>query len=124
MKNQEKAFVAKWLVIVPWIFIIGCDSPADKTGQDATGTINAKPIKHSVEISMMKFNPAMLNVRKGDSIVFVNNDIVTHDITEEQEQVWSSSPMPAGKTWVLVAIETVDYYCSIHPVMKGKIIVE
>ena len=83
-----------------------------------------KPARHLVEISMMKFTPASLNVHKGDTIVFVNNDIVTHDVTGQREKTWSSSPIAPGSSWELVATATVDYYCSIHPVMTGKVVVE
>ncbi len=79
---------------------------------------------HSVEITQMKFYPAELRVKKGDKVVFVNHDLVTHDITEESKKVWSSSPLVTDQTWILVVTESVNYFCSIHPVMKGKIIVE
>ena len=75
-------------------------------------------------ISAMKFFPAELKVKKGDKVVFVNHDLVTHDVTEETKKAWSSSPMATNQTWVLIAMESADYFCSIHPVMKGKIIVE
>jgi len=82
------------------------------------------PKSHIVEIAQMKFNPAELTVQKGDTIVFVNHDIVPHDITEEPGKTWSSSLLPANQSWSIVADSTVNYFCSIHVVMKGKIIVQ
>ena len=107
------------LVLFLALLMFGCTSAGDRAG---TGDANAtKPIKHTVEIAEMKFNPAILEVKKGDSIVFVNRDIVAHDVTEEKEKAWNSSTLSTGMSWILVADATVSYYCSIHPVMKGKI---
>ena len=71
----------------------------------------------------MKFKPDVLQDNKGDTVVFVNNDIVVHDITEEPNKAWTSSALPVGESWSMVATESVNYFCSIHVVMKGKIIV-
>jgi plastocyanin len=79
---------------------------------------------HSVEIRQMQFVPSEIRVHKGDTIAWINNDIVVHDVTEEKNKEWSSSPLPIGSTWKMVAVKSADYYCSIHVVMKGKIVVE
>lgn len=105
--------------------LISCGSPSEQpTPEPATTIDEPKPIVHSVEITQMKFYPAELKVKKGDKVVFVNHDLVTHDITEESKKEWSSSPLVTDQTWILVVTESVDYFCSIHPIMKGKIIVE
>ena len=111
-------------VVIILLGIAACSPADEKKGMDNAKASEIKPVRYSVEMAMMKFTPAVLNVRKGDTIVFVNNDIVTHDITEQKEKAWSSLPLTAGKSWTMVATTTVDYYCSIHPVMTGKIIVE
>ena len=79
---------------------------------------------HTVEIKQMKFQPAELIVQKGDTVVWINNDIVPHDVTEESKKVWTSSLMPVGASWRLVVNESAGYYCSIHVVMKGKLVVQ
>ena len=78
---------------------------------------------HTVEIKQMKFNPAELKVSKGDTVVWVNNDIVAHDVTEERAKKWTSSPIASNASWQMVVSQSADYYCSIHVVMKGKLIV-
>lgn len=70
----------------------------------------------------MKFQPAELVVQKGDTIVWINRDLVAHDVTEVPDKTWTSSPIPPGKSWSLVVSQSADYYCSIHVVMKGKIL--
>jgi plastocyanin len=79
---------------------------------------------HTVEIKQMKFNPAELQVSKGDTVVWVNKDIVAHDVTEESAKKWTSSIIPSNTFWQMVVTQSSDYYCSIHVVMKGKLIVK
>ena len=90
----------------------------------ATETQKTIPKVHTVEIKQMKFQPAELIVQKGDTVVWINNDIVAHDVTEEPDKAWTSSVMPVGESWSLVATQSADYYCSIHVVMKGKLVVQ
>jgi plastocyanin len=79
------------------------------------------PKVHTVEISRMQFNPQVLVVSQGDTVEFVNKDLVTHDVTEVSGKSWKSPALASGAKWRLVARKTADYYCSYHPVMKGKI---
>jgi plastocyanin len=84
----------------------------------------AVPVEHYVSIMGMKFIPEVIEVHKGDVIIFSNSDIVDHDVTEEKTKAWTSSVIHSGKSWRMVATESCDYFCSIHVVMKGKIVVE
>jgi plastocyanin len=72
----------------------------------------------------MKFQPAELTIQKGDTVVWINNDILAHDVTEESSKAWTSLLIPVGQSWSLVVQQSADYYCSIHVVMKGKLIVQ
>lgn len=125
MRNQGMNF-KKVICLLAVVIIIGsCSSPPEDVTPEPGNTIDeAKPAMHSVEITQMRFSPEELKVKKGDKVVFVNHDMVTHDITEETKKAWSSSPLAVNQTWVLTVAESANYFCSIHPVMKGKIIVE
>ncbi|MDR6804790.1 plastocyanin [Dyadobacter sp. BE34] len=78
---------------------------------------------HVVEVRQMAFVPSSITVRKGERVTFINRDIVRHDITEEKK-AWQSRPLGTGKSWTFTVMRSADYYCSIHPVMKGKITVK
>lgn len=82
------------------------------------------PKKHTVEIKQMRFEPAELTVQKGDTVIWVNHDIVVHDVTEDPGKAWSSAEIQTGEAWYMVATASTDYFCSIHHVMKGKIVVK
>lgn len=78
------------------------------------------PRSHTVEIKGMQFVPAVLDVRKGDTVVWVNRDVVLHNVTEKTGS-WASSPIRRNTRWEKRILSSADYYCSLHPVMKGRI---
>jgi plastocyanin len=84
----------------------------------------AEPKVHIVEIKQMKFQPSEVKVHKGDKVLWINKDITNHDVTEQASKAWASSPLSTGESWSLEVTQSVDYFCNLHQVMKGKIIVE
>lgn len=97
------------------------------TGRDNSGGAESETPQqqeYTIEIAQMKFIPAEITVHKGDKVTFVNHDIVTHDITDDPGKTWTSSPLPADESWSMTVTQSSNYYCTLHPVMKGKIIVE
>lgn len=78
----------------------------------------------TVTISNMAFHPAELSVNKGDTVVWVNEDIVPHDVSTFPGNEWSSDTLSMGQTWMKVIVQDFDYFCNIHPTMKGKIVLK
>lgn len=76
-----------------------------------------------VTIENMKFNPATITIKKGDQVTFINKDIVGHNATEIHN-AWASPMLATGQSWTFTPEKTSDYYCTVHVVMKGKIIVK
>lgn len=81
------------------------------------------PQKHVVEIKDMKFQPAELKVNEGDTVIWINQDIVAHDVTEK-DKAWASPVLNAGESWEKVVTKSDAYYCSIHITMTGKLAIE
>lgn len=82
------------------------------------------PDVYTISISDMKFYPEKVVVHKGDTVKWINHDIVAHCVTELPDKVWTSSEIPAEGSWKMAVTQSSDYYCSIHPVMKGKIMMK
>ena len=82
------------------------------------------PKTHIVEIRQMKFEPAEIKVHKGDKVLWINKDITNHDVTELSQKAWASSPLTTGQSWSMTVTQSEDYFCNLHQVMKGKIILE
>ncbi|MEP6724810.1 MAG: plastocyanin/azurin family copper-binding protein [Bacteroidota bacterium] len=125
LKITPKAGVIVSMLVLQFL-VNSCstDPGTGNTKPDTTVNNIRQPQLHKIEINQMKFDPSELKVKKGDKVVFVNSDIVTHDVTEEKNKSWTSDPLKPGEYWTLVVTESAQYFCSLHPVMKGKIIVE
>lgn len=109
------------------LFTIGCKPSSEKYEAYDDYEPGAKPTKskiYTVEIKQMKFIPDRIVVREGDKIVWINKDFVDHDITEEHGKAWSSPKLPPNTSWVMTVTKNETYYCSIHVVMKGRVVIE
>ena len=82
------------------------------------------PEVHFIEIKEMKFQPEMLVIKPGDSVVWNNQDIVDHDITVGEGKQWTSGRIHYGNSWGKTIRQSSDYHCFLHQVMKGKIVVK
>jgi plastocyanin len=80
---------------------------------------------HRVAIRQMAFDPAELTVRSGDAIVFTNEDFVEHTVTADDKR-FDSGRVAANAQWSLTLhkIGDVSYGCTLHPTMKGRIVVK
>lgn len=111
MNMSVASRVRSGLIVSLAIFIFcNCSGFSKKKSESNTYTI---------EISQMKFYPNELWVNKGDSIIFVNHDMVVHNVTDERNRNWASTPIASGASWGMVFTQNEDYYCTIHPMMKG-----
>ena len=89
-----------------------------------SATVYAKATAHTVEIDGLKYSPAMLSVKRGDTVTWVNKDPFPHTVTAHG--AFDSGDIPAGGRWTLVARKpgTYGYICTYHPNMKGVLKVE
>jgi plastocyanin len=80
---------------------------------------------YTVEMSKLKFMPDTITVHVGDTVVFVNKDIVPHTATQKPAG-WDSSTIKKDGSWTFraEAAGSFDIICRFHPVMKGKLVVE
>jgi len=63
-------------------------------------------------------------VRVGDSVVWVNKDLIPHTATSKAAK-FDSGVVVAGNSWktTLATRGTYGYVCSFHPTMTGTITV-
>ena len=82
------------------------------------------PRTHTIEIRRFLFTPARLELAEGDTVVWVNHDIVPHTATS-REGGWDSGSIDVEQSRRTVATQpgTQPYLCTFHPVMKGELVV-
>ena len=84
-----------------------------------------KPKTHTVTIEGTRFQPEMLTVERGDTIVWVNKDLVPHTATSKAGN-FDSKLIEADKSWKYTVRKKGDfaYICTFHPTMKAMLQVE
>ena len=118
---MRPTFFSSLLMVLVGISCTGSQNESATVPADNSGSV---PTLHIVEITQMKFVPEVVNVDKGDTIMWINKDMVDHDVTEQKLNSWTSSRLPAGASWKMVATQSDAYYCSLHVIMEGKIVVD
>lgn len=84
------------------------------------------PRAHTVEIRGMAFYPAELTLAPGDTVVWINRDIVPHTATARGPQPWDTGNLLPGEQGRHVAqrVGVIDYVCAWHPTMRAKLIIQ
>lgn len=83
----------------------------------------AVPATHAVAIQNFAFSPAEMKIKKGDTIVWTNNDTAPHSVVADS---FHSETLQKGQSFrfTFATAGTHDYICGIHPRMTGTVIVE
>ncbi len=78
--------------------------------------------EYSVEIRAFKFVPEVISAKPGDTITWINSDIVPHTATA-RDKSWDTGTIPKGgsKSLKVTADMQADYFCRFHPMMKASL---
>lgn len=96
-------------------------------GSASSGAVpeGRKPAAHTVAMEAMQFKPATLTVRPGDSVTWINKDIVAHTATSPAAAKvrFDSQMIAVGREWkhTFTKAGKYDYVCTYHPTMKAVI---
>jgi plastocyanin len=84
---------------------------------------NAAPRTHEAAIRNFKFDPDTLTVRAGDSVSWHNYDFAPHTATARG--VFDSGEIAADSAWAtVVPAGRHEYICTLHPNMRGILLVK
>jgi plastocyanin len=81
-----------------------------------------KPKTHTVTMESMRFQPRNLTVTRGDTVVWVNKDLVPHTATSKAGG-FDSQLVAADKSWRFTVQKKGDfaYVCTFHPTMTAML---
>jgi plastocyanin len=79
----------------------------------------------TIVMQNMAFSPPVLSVSRGDIVAWRNQDLVPHNATASDGS-FKSIDIPANGEWKLTTDKKGEfsYICTLHPTMKGKLIVK
>jgi len=87
-----------------------------------SGTSGSAPAA-TLQITMenLVISPAETSAKVGDTIEWINKDILAHTATARNGDWDVTMPPKQTVTLVLKKAGTVDYYCRFHPNMKATL---
>lgn len=129
------------LTLVGLSVLLGGCSLYDNTARDQDNSIISDPsqninipiaptvqtdsgqIINTILIQDFAFNPGVINIKKGDTVSWINKDTAPHVV---ESSAFVSDTLSTGQSFSYIFNEagTFDYICTLHPSMKGQIIVE
>ncbi len=111
------------------IFIVGCGTASQESprapeteGED----ISSKTLAiNELEISNFAFSPETVTVPVGATVTWYNRDSASHTLTS-RETLFDSGGLALNESfsYTFSLKGTYEYYCAIHPYMRGTVIVK
>ncbi len=97
-------------------------APAMTGSQTAPSTTSSQ---NAVQIKNMSFSPATLTVKVGDKVTWTNQDSIGHSATAGDNS-FDTGVLSTGQSGSASFNKagTYTYHCSVHPTMKGTIVVQ
>jgi plastocyanin len=88
-----------------------------------TPTPRARSTAPQVEIVDYGYSPAQLTIHAGQNVTWVNQGADGHDVTGSD---WHSGPLTPQEAYTRVFAQpgTYGYECTMHPEMRGTVIVQ
>lgn len=80
-----------------------------------------------VKIDNFSFSPTNLTIAVGTTVTWVNHDDIPHSVVSSDEpQVFKSKALDSDDrfSFTFTNAGTYGYFCSIHPKMTGKVVVQ
>src|ERR1700680_4250025 len=78
-----------------------------------------------VKIDNFSFGPATVTVAAGTTVTWTNRDDIPHTVVSD-DKVFKSKVMDTDEkfSYTFARPGTYPYFCSVHPKMTGKVIVQ
>ncbi len=121
------AYSACAVMLVLAVAAAGCSSyPAPSAS--GTPTPVPAPAADTVIIKGFAFSPSTLTVKAGTTVTWTNQDSVPHSVVADTGApvTFASGTVSSGGSYTFTFAQagSYPYHCSIHPSMKGMIVVQ
>jgi plastocyanin len=112
--------LAAAVIMVAALSVGGMRGFAARAGQAQMQTSNA-----DVKIDNFSFGPATLTVATGTTVTWTNRDDIPHTVVSD-DKVFKSKVLDTDEkfSYTFTKPGSYGYFCSVHPKMTGKVVVE
>ena len=117
-RNQHGAVIVASAVVL----IAAGFAAMGRAGSDGPA---AAPAAASVTIDNFSFAPSTLTVKAGTNVTWTNRDDMPHTVVSTDKSFASRAlDTDEAFTHTFGSPGTFDYFCSIHPRMTGRVVVQ
>ena len=111
------------------VFAYGCggSQPAGTTRASAPASVAAECTGSggtAVSVANFAYNPGSATVAVGGVVTWTNSDPVTHTVTFDTGPDCGNIAQGASVSRTFDAAGSFPYHCTIHPNMKGTVVVQ
>lgn len=105
--------------------VLGAILEARQATFSALSSRNAEAEAIEIKIENFSFTPATLTVPVATSVTWTNRDDIPHNVVTDDKSIKSKTLDRDEKfTFTFTKPGTYTYFCSIHPKMKGSVVVQ
>jgi plastocyanin len=85
-----------------------------------------QPTSAEVKIDNFSFGPQTLTVAAGTTVTWKNNDDVPHTVVSDDKTTFRSKALDTDDkfSYTFTKPGTYNYFCSVHPKMIAKVVVQ
>ncbi len=107
------------------ILMVAIANAAPRPTSAATSA-DKPPTTFDVKIDNFSFMPAVITVAAGTTVRWTNRDDIPHTVVSDDHTTFKSKPLDTGEqfSYTFTMPGTYGYFCSIHPKMTGKVVVQ
>jgi plastocyanin len=109
------------------VFAFGAPAQAKTQASTPATTQAAVPAGNVVEVKIdnFSFSPQTLTIKPGTTVIWTNRDDIPHTVVSD-DKVFKSKVLDTDEkfTYTFDKAGNFPYFCSVHPKMTAKVIVQ
>lgn len=124
--RSAAAKAATLVLVVAALLLVSCSAGTKGPADRVQAAAPQGPQTHTIIIRELKFQPAVLTVHVGDTVVWKNEDIFPHNAVSTEPKEFDSASIPVGSSWKYQTARKGNYFyqCTLHPNMRAKLVVQ
>ncbi len=114
-----------WSLVLAGPVIMAASLLASNSRSFAAKAEQAQASSAEVKIDNFSFGPATLIVAVGTTVTWTNRDDIPHTVVSD-DKVFKSKVLDTDEKFSFTFTKpgTYPYFCSVHPKMTGKVVVQ
>ena len=127
MKKRNSLAVVCAVAAFSFGIPVGCDSLALARELQPKLAAQEKAAPTEVKIDNFSFSPTNLSITVGTTVTWTNRDDIPHTVVSTDEpKLFKSKVLDTDEkfSFTFTKAGSYAYFCSIHPKMTGKVIVQ